>query len=154
MKRSLSILLFPILATLVGCGGGGDQPKFANVSGTVTYNGKPLEKGQITFSTEGRAPAAADIVDGKYTGQAMVGQNRVAIAAFRKAAKPRELPEGAQRQVKKYQEIHKSGGAVLGDEHDPMMEDYIPEDYGRNSKQIRVVEAGAPNTFDFIIKGN
>jgi hypothetical protein len=154
MKRSLSILLFPILATLVGCGGGGDQPKFANVSGTVTYNGKPLEKGQITFSTEGRAPAAADIVDGKYTGQAMVGQNRVAIAAFRKAAKPRVFPEGAQKQIEAYQKLNKSGGGGTDVQFDPSMEDYIPEEYGKNSKQIRVVEAGAPNQFDFNIKGN
>ena len=152
MKRSLGFLLVPILATGAGCTGD-NKPAFANVSGTVTYNGKPLEKGQITFSTEERAPSAADIVDGKYTGQAMVGSNRVAIAAYRKAAKPRELPEGAQKQVKKYHEIHSSGGAVLGEEHDPAMEDYIPDDYGQNSKQTREVEAGAPNVFDFNIKG-
>jgi hypothetical protein len=154
MKPSLSILLFPVLVTLVGCGGGSDQPKFANVSGTVTYNGKPLEKGQITFQTDGRGPTASDIVDGKYTGQAMVGSNRVAIAAFRKAAKPRVLPEGAQKQIKAYQELNKSGGGGTAVEFDPSMEDYIPEEYGKNSKQVREVQPGASNNFDFNIKGN
>jgi hypothetical protein len=159
MNRSLgfrlfSILVFPLLATVAGCRGGNAAPSYANVSGTVMYNGKPLPKGTITFATDGRAPTGADIVDGKYTGQAMVGSNKISIAAYRKAAKPRSLPETAKKQIAVYQQIHKSGGAVLGEEHDPMMEDYIPEDYGRNSKQFRVVEAGAPNTLDFNIKGN
>ena len=50
---------FSVLAVaigVVGCGKGDDAPAYANVSGTVTYNGKPIEKGQITFSTDGRPP--------------------------------------------------------------------------------------------------
>ncbi len=58
---------------VVGCGTQDGAPPYANVSGTVTYNGKPLAKGHITFSTDGRPPAAMDIVDGKFAGQAMVG---------------------------------------------------------------------------------
>src|SRR5581483_39375 len=68
---------------IVGCGKSG-APSYANVSGAVTYNGKPIEKGQITFARDGRPPTQADIVDGKYTGQAMVGSNRVSITAYRK----------------------------------------------------------------------
>ena len=145
----------PLLLAIgvVGCSPSDKPPAFTNVSGTVTYNGKPLDKGQITFATDGRPPTVADIVDGKYTGQAMVGQNRVQIAAFRKAAKARELPETAKKQVQAYQALNKSGGGGTAAEFDPSMEDYIPEEYGKASKQLRAVEAGAPNTFDFNIKG-
>src|SRR5438132_8043222 len=97
------LIRFTVLALaigVVGCGQKTGAPAFANVSGTVTYNGKPLEKGQITFATDGRPPTMADIVDGKYTGQAMIGSNKVAIAAFRKSATERKLPtESAQKQM-------------------------------------------------------
>src|SRR5262245_32534702 len=76
-----------------------DAPTYANVSGMVTYNGKPLEKGQITYSSEGRVPSMMEIVDGKYSGQAMIGSNRVQIAAFRKATKERMLPDTAKKQI-------------------------------------------------------
>src|SRR5262249_28080623 len=128
-------------------------PAYANVSGTVTYNGKPLDKGQVTFQTDGRPPTMAEIVDGKFSGQAMVGSNKVSVAAFRKAAKERTLPATAQNQIKGCQELNKSGGGGASEQFDPSMEDYIPDDWGKASKQVRVVEAGAPNNFDFIIKG-
>jgi len=140
------------IGVVVGCGKSG-APAYSNVSGTVMYNGKPIEKGQITFAADGRPPTVADIVDGKYTGQAMVGSNKVSISAFRKAAKQRQLPGTAEKQVKAYQAMYKSPGASMPEAADSSMEDYIPEDYGRTSKQIRVVENGAPNQFDFNIKG-
>lgn len=146
----------PLLLALgvIGCGGTADKPPaFANVSGTVTYNGKPIDKGTITFATDGRPPTVADIVDGKYTGQAMVGKNKVSISAFRKAAKAREMPETAKKQIEAYQKLNKSGGGGTGDEYDPTKEDYIPDEYGKASKQIREVQPSAPNTFDFNIKG-
>jgi hypothetical protein len=138
------------IGVVVGCGKG-KAPSYANVSGAVTYNGKPIEKGQIVFASDGRMPTQADIVDGKYTGQAMVGSNRVSISAFRKAAKARELPPTAQKQMKVYMEMNK-GGAT--EQSDLSLEDYIPDEYGKNSKQIRVIEAGVPNQFDFNIKGS
>ncbi len=138
---------------VVGCSSSGG-PNYANVSGTVMYDGKPLAKGQITFATDGRAPSVADIVDGKYTGQAMIGSNKVSIAAFRKGAKARTLPtETAQKQYEAYRAMNKGGGGGTQEQFDPTMEDYIPDEWGRNSTQIRVVEAGAPNNFDFVIKG-
>jgi len=139
---------------VVGCGPKTGGPAYANVSGTVTYNGKPLEKGQISFSTDGRPPTEANIVDGKYSGQAMIGTNKVAIAAFRKSATERKLPtESAQKQMEGYRAMNKGGGGGKMEQFDPSMEDYIPVEYGRESKQIRVVEAGGQNKFDFDIKG-
>ena len=139
---------------MVGCGKNTGAPAYASVSGTVTYNGKPLEKGQITFATDGRPPTVADIVDGKYTGQAMIGSNKVAIAAFRKSSTERKLPTAsAQKQYQGYQNMNKGGGGGTSEQFDPSMEDYIPDDWGKATKQVRVVEAGGQNKFDFDIKG-
>lgn len=58
-----------LVLAVVGCGGDSFGKRYA-VSGTVTYNGEPVEKGTITFHpvdlTTGRA-ATGQIVDGKYT---------------------------------------------------------------------------------------
>jgi hypothetical protein len=138
---------------MVGCNKDG-APSFTKVSGTVTYNGQPLPRGQITFSTEGRAPTMVEIVDGKYSGQAMIGSNRVQISAYRKRTKERVLPETAKKQIEAYQALNKSGGGGTSEQFDPTMEDYIPADWGKDSKQIRVVEKDGQNSFDFDIKGN
>jgi hypothetical protein len=140
------------IGVVVGCGKK-DGPAFANVSGTVTYNGAPLAKGQITFQTDGRAPTVTDIVDGKFAGQAMVGSNKVSVAAFRKATKERAIPKTAQKQYEAYRAMNKGGGGGDSAQFDPTMEDYIPKEWGKASRQVRVVEAGAPNNFDFAIKG-
>jgi hypothetical protein len=140
------------IGVVVGCGKR-DGPAFANVSGTVTYNGTPLEKGQITFQTDGRPPTVADIVGGKFAGQAMIGSNKVSVAAYRKAAKERTIPATAQKQYRAYQAMNKGGGGGKSESFDPLMEDYIPAEWGKASKQVRVVEAGAPNNFQFDITG-
>ena len=49
---------------------------------------------------------------------------------------------------------NKGGGGGTSAPFDPTMEDYIPPEWGKSSRQVRVVEAGAPNNFDIIIKGN
>lgn len=139
---------------LAGCGKKDGAPPFANVSGTVTYNGKPLNKGQITFQTDGRPPSAMDILDGKFAGQAMVGSNKVSVAAFRKTSKERKIPASAQKQYEAYRAMNKGGGGESSEQFDPAMEDYIPDEWGKASKQVRVVEAGSPNQFQFDIKGN
>jgi ABC-type glycerol-3-phosphate transport system substrate-binding protein len=51
------------VAALAGCGGG-----HASISGEVTYNGRPLPSGTITFLGQAghKRVAAADIHDGKF----------------------------------------------------------------------------------------
>src|SRR5262249_56971611 len=90
MNRPHGFLLFLLLATAVG-GGRGDQPSYANVKGTVKFNGKPIPKGQITFAMEGRPPSTMDIVDGEYSGQAMVGSNKVSVSAKKKSGTAPQL---------------------------------------------------------------
>jgi hypothetical protein len=52
-------------AVATGCGGGGGT---GDVSGTVTYDGKPVEQGSISFvPADGKGPSAGGAIkDGKY----------------------------------------------------------------------------------------
>src|SRR3954453_7953140 len=120
MNRPLGFLLFVILVTAVGCQSG-DKQTFANVKGTVTFNGTPIEKGQITFAMEGRPPSTMDIVDGKYSGQAMVGSNKISISAKRKTAAAPKLTKDAENQTKGYKEWMKGKGEGGGppSDYDP-----------------------------------
>lgn len=57
------------LVAFAGCGPG--EPKYYNVSGTVTFGGKPIPKGTMTFEPDpvkngkGRL-GYADLMDGKF----------------------------------------------------------------------------------------
>ena len=157
MNRPLGFLLFLLLATVVGCNKG-DQPTYANVKGTVKYNGEPIKKGQITFALEGRAPSTMDIVDGEFNGQAMVGSNKVSVSAKKKGAAPgvkggAAAAKDAEAQIKGY--MTKRPGSFGGPpvDYDPTMVEYIPSEWGTHSTQTRVVEAGQPNQFEISIKG-
>jgi len=153
MNRPLGFILFLILATVVGCGQR-DKPTYANVKGKVTYNGKPIEKGQITFSMAGQPPSSMNIVDGAFNGQAMVGSNKVSVSAMKKAATAPKLPPNAQIQIegylKKFKAEGKGGGAT---EYDGTLVEYIPPEWGSQSKEMRVVESGSANEFEFNVIG-
>jgi hypothetical protein len=151
MIRLLGLLSFLILVMVVGCQG--NKPVYANVKGIVTFNGKPIEKGVITFAVEGKPPATSDIVDGKFNGQAMVGSNKVSVSAMKKNANAPPLPKVAQAQIKAYQEIKRGQPDAPPGDLDPTMVEIIPPEWGAQSKQQRVVEAGMMNEFEFDIKG-
>jgi major membrane immunogen (membrane-anchored lipoprotein) len=73
--------LFLLLSVLlIGCGKGDDT---VEVSGTVNYEGKPLEKGSIQFSpVDGKtATSGGDIIDGKYSFKSYLGNMKVSISA-------------------------------------------------------------------------
>ena len=52
---------------LMGCGGDSDFIKAVPASGTVTYNGKPIETGTIGFLPASGRPASGQIKDGQFT---------------------------------------------------------------------------------------
>lgn len=85
-----------VVATLVGCGGGGT----ATVTGTVTLDGAPVDGAGVVFTPEGggRAVNATTDASGKFTLEAMLGPNVVAVTKTRPlggAAEPQNLEEGA-----------------------------------------------------------
>src|SRR5437588_111843 len=106
MNRSLGFLPFLMFVTVVGCQRG-DKPQYANVKGKVTFNGNPLEKGEISFTKAGQPPSTMKIVDGAFNGQAMIGENRVSVSAWKHSATPPKLPKEAQIQQKGYIEKFK-----------------------------------------------
>lgn len=73
----LSVATFS-LAAFAGCGDSTDGPKRYALSGTVTYDGKPVPKGFITLepdSAQGNSGpgGGADIVNGKYDTKTAMG---------------------------------------------------------------------------------
>ena len=90
----LRLLAFAALLPLVGCGSDPDKPKLGKVSGTVTYNGKPIPSGSIIFTPAGAQggktgqSATGQIDNGKYTlttfdtgDGAILGQHAVTVTA-------------------------------------------------------------------------
>ena len=136
MKRCCRNIATTVLVTLVlGCGS--DGPTLYPVSGSVTYQNDPVEKGQISFvpdTTErGGGPAQyTNIVNGKYQGKISAGNKRVEIRATRNT------------------------GKFIKDEMDgedlPLEESFIPDKYNESS-QLRVEIMAEPNDgVDFDLK--
>ena len=77
MTRSATVrylVLFASAAVLSGCGGDPSKPKLGRVSGTVTYNGKPVTRGVVSFvpiggpgATTGQSAAGEINSGGSYT---------------------------------------------------------------------------------------
>jgi hypothetical protein len=144
--------MFLILASVAGCQGATKQT-YTKVKGTVTFDGKPLDKAQIYFTVSGKPPVFIDVVDGKFSGQAIVGSNTISLSAKRKTGVAPVLPKEAQQQQKAYKAKSRAlGGADPNATYDSTFIDLIPPEWGAASKQVRVVEAGAENDFDFNIK--
>ena len=93
------------------------------------------------------------IDNGAFNGQAIVGPNRVSVSAWKKAATAPKLSAQAEIQIKGYLKFKtpKEGGPT--GEYDATLVDYIPPEWGLQSKETRVVEAGSTNEFEFHIKG-
>jgi hypothetical protein len=129
---SLIVSLFLV----AGCGSAPTGPKMYSVSGTVTFDGKPLPKGDIILfpATPGLAPDAGSIKDGKYSLNAKIGERRVDIRASREVpgkTKPRVPP-------------------LTGDE--PVIESYIPAVYNSETTlKATVTDSAAKNKFDFAL---
>ncbi|MBA4032105.1 MAG: hypothetical protein C0478_14610 [Planctomyces sp.] len=97
----ISLPLLCLIAT--GCGSGALPFQLASVKGTVTYKGKPLEKGLIRFLPD------TEVVDGQVAGKmafsnisqgsysipaergATVGKNRVEIVGYRETGKTTQV---------------------------------------------------------------
>jgi hypothetical protein len=99
MPRKLSAAMTFALASLViGCGSEVDRK---DLSGQVTFAGKPIAYGQIMFMPETKAKLAptgeAEIVDGRFDTSApggrgiIPGPHQVRVTAY--AARPPEAPD-------------------------------------------------------------
>jgi len=136
-SNSIYILRVAVLAGIVGCGPGG--PEKALVSGTVTFDGHPIELGKIQFypidGTSGPV-ASASIVDGEYRienkGGVPVGRHRVQIEGYRKATVP-------------------APGISL---EDTAADQYVPAKYNTASELTEEIKADeSPAIRNYAIKG-
>jgi hypothetical protein len=64
--RCLALVATAALAFVFGCGGDPNKPKLGRVSGKVTYNGKPVTEGVVSF--------VPDSGPGSQTGQSATGE--------------------------------------------------------------------------------
>ena len=90
---SLSFAVFlSSLTCISGCGGGGTGNR-ATVSGTVKFDGQPIEEGQITFTPTGKTGTIVGgaIKAGAYSIPVEAGpepgEHKVAVTASRKTGK-------------------------------------------------------------------
>jgi len=112
------LLAFP----LWGCGAATSN----RVEGTVTFDGNPIESGEIRFlpkNGEGGV-GAGSIENGKYSIECAPGEKNVQISATRVDAKP--APDGLENYVQ-----------------------YIPSKYNEKTTLTAKIEAGGTTGLDF-----
>lgn len=131
-RRSEMFLLAALALVLAGCGGA------TSVAGKVTWDGKPVEKGTITFE-----PA-----DGK--GQSTGG----AIEGGRYELKGATTP-GPGKQIVRIRGMRKTGKSIkAGPPFPPEKmieeeEEFLPAGYNVNSTLTAEISAGVANEKDF-----
>ncbi|WP_153558638.1 hypothetical protein [Roseimaritima sediminicola] len=122
---TLSVLLVPA----IGCGPSG--PVTTPVSGSVSYDGTPLDNGYVTFrDTDSSTPSAAGKIgaDGTYTVDVIPGSKTVEITS--------------SRDVPGKFDMSNPGVKVQ------LTEQFIPEDYNKQTKLTAEVGDDAM-TLDF-----
>lgn len=133
MYRALPICLGLMLLAGTGC------EKKTSISGTVTYNSKPVENGYISFSPKKNGQTlAGQITDGKYSiPKATPGQFTVVVVGRKKI---NHYSTSAEAYAHADKNAHVSEAA-----------DYIAQEAAGNNKEVDV--SAGEQTFDFAITG-
>jgi hypothetical protein len=123
-------LLACCLLAAMGCSAESTGPKEYPVSGTVTFDGKPVESGRILFRKIGDGDRAygGEITNGAYSFTSEAGKVKVEITASR-------LIPG---------KFDNSNGTP-----EPVGEMYIPKQYNSKSTLEAEVKADGENTLPF-----
>jgi hypothetical protein len=130
------ILLFATAIGAVGCGGGDGLSKVL-VSGSVTYDGKAVEKGQIRFVPQDgtTGPITIASVDGgRYTTESSGG-----------------VPVGAHRVEIKGYDAHEYQTAPTGPGSPPVKQ-LLPDKYNRASTLTAELTKESGETLDFALE--
>jgi major membrane immunogen (membrane-anchored lipoprotein) len=154
-SRYLAVLAVPALLVLASCGTDDGLGKRYPVSGTVKYNGSPLEKGEISFVTEDMSKnfgATGTITNGSYTlsmggdgDGAQAGKYKVTISA------KEDYSEKAQADFKK--ETGSDSPKLLPNfvaKAAAAAKSLIPAGYGdARTTTLKAEVQAKSNTFDF-----
>jgi hypothetical protein len=130
---------FTVLLIAVGLSASAGCQQGPSVSGTVTYNGQPVEKGSVKFaSADGSGPGfGATIVDGKYTAEKVkLGPH---IAQIRGLTDP--PPMTREEFLKARQSANRYNLPI----------NYIPEDAEGNNQSVEIKDGS--QTLDFAVTG-
>jgi len=127
-----------VVAALAICtvfAAGCDGSKFAEVSGTVTVDGTPVETGSITFlPADGMTPTAGgEIKDGKYNVQVPIGLMKVSISVPKVIGKKKIYPTPESPEM-------------------PITKEALPERYNEKTELTLEVKSGA-NPKDWELSG-
>ena len=157
--RAVSLLSLLPLALLSGCGDGIDRPETVPVTGTVLYNGKPVEKAVVSFSCEGAPLSAVGVSDaeGKFTlstfgynDGAIVGTHVVTVSkADPKAGQtPAAASGGDQKLLNDPAAMAAEMEMALDPGAIPEFSGLLPEKYsGASSPLSETVSESGPNEF-------
>lgn len=139
-----SLGLMAAMACLAACNGcGPTRPATATVKGNVTYHGKPVVEGTVTFYPEHGRPATGSLAaDGSYRlttfaegDGAMLGRHRVTIEARRITVST--VPGGTD-------------GESVGAYGPPKVEWLVPEKYSsRNATPLTAEVQAGGNIINF-----
>ena len=124
-RRARPLVILSLCLLLCGCGAN-DQ---VEITGEVTFDGEPVERGQISFvAVDSDLPTGGAVIeDGRYTAQVSPGGKRVEIRGSR------PLPQERQSSP----------------EMGLLYEDFVPAAYNENSTLTVEVTAGGNRVHDF-----
>jgi hypothetical protein len=128
MRKGLSGLsLSAVVLLAFGCD---SRPAMYRVTGSVSFDGQPVESGEIIFVSveKGAAPDAGRIDNGTYDMLVKTGKKRVEIRASRLVVGGKPNPMG------------------------PVYHDYIPERYNARTTLSADVTPLGENRFDYELK--
>ncbi len=153
MKKSSWNIFLGIAATLVitGCG-----PPMGNVSGTVSYKGKKVSGGTVTFLVNGQV-AEVDIEDGTYKIQSLpVGTATVTVFRLDPDLPDPRAPLRAARKTSAESGISVPAKNVVSDPYRletlEKKRHLLPYRYASPStSNLRCTISGGPNTFDITL---
>lgn len=146
-KKTFHLPLIVALAfASSGCGSGDGLPRRA-VSGTVTLDGQPLEKGLITFMPAGQGgdstSAAAEVSAGSFSVARDVGlvpgKYRVAVSVMKEVR-----AKGARKK-----QVDNATGEIVDDFDTTATKESLPGRYNAQSELTADVTDGGPNEFSF-----
>ncbi|HTN76542.1 MAG TPA: hypothetical protein VL096_14885 [Pirellulaceae bacterium] len=130
LRMPLWLMICFVACLLSGCGEKG--PKLYDISGTASYDGVPIEKGEISFvpADATQSPDGAAIENGKFQLKAQAGPKTVQIRGSRPL--PKERQDNPQMGL--------------------LYEDYIPAQFNSSSTLKEEVKASGGNNFTFDLK--
>ncbi len=133
MYKTKLFFLACLITLLNGCGSVDEGPAKYQVSGVISFDGKPVEEGQILFIPEAdnSQRQAGVIKNGSYSCECTTGKKKVEITAYRFDESKQE-PDPAE-----------PGKTV------PARVQYIPKKYNQKTTLTAAVSAEGDNQFAF-----